>query len=330
MNNLLSIFSFDTLHVSGKLTDVVTSAFVLCCVCIVGAELALRVMVPADVRPHGSWHNSELRDQARQLEGMDKVDLMFVGSSITAVNVPPVAFDKRMADLGVRFRSFNAGIRGCNYSCIVPGFKRMFWSPEQSASVAIIIAPDDLNEANSFVKGRSQDFIDTFDMPALRAWSLDAFGKMYLLGSRAEIKAFARDGEWWKANAWVTEQGHVDMGDEGRRHGTSTYGFDADGPIVRVLSGFIEELVSDGTRVLLIEGPSDSGTWGLVSSEEKDEFYAIVNELATMGNTVFVPIDPIRPGDEKFIDGLHLNTEAAADFAASLAELLHKQGMFTP
>ncbi|MEM7207693.1 MAG: hypothetical protein AAF434_07725 [Pseudomonadota bacterium] len=325
MKFLSSIFSSETLRLKDVGVSPLTGGFLVCLLLLAIAEVGMRAVLPESHKPRGSWHNLELRDQAEQLREMKDVDVMFAGSSIAAVNIPPVAFDSAASELGYELDSFNAGIRGCNYSCIAAGFKHMFLPLQEPKKVILIVAPVDLNEANESVIRRSEDFIRTFNNESYVAALIDVFRHLYVFGFRAEIKDFIVSQKWNFEPSLIGEKGHIDMGYEPRNRYQYKFRFEEKGRIVKDLSRMIDDLQSRGIKVAILPGLVDGSIREMMSKEETDEFAIILSKLAKKHEIELYRADDLVPDDEKFIDQFHLNTGAAHKYAASLAEKIYKQ-----
>jgi len=326
MKSRSSIFSFDTL--TFPFSEILKSRVLgIVVVFVVGIEIALRVIVPAGFSPGGSWHNAEMRDQVRQLEELDTVDVYFTGSSISAVNIAPLSFDEGLATAGNRSVSFNAGIRGCSYTCIEQGFMELYWARKISDTVILVVGPADINEAHDFGKKRSRQFMDTFDRKPLDKWFLETFRHIWLFGFRAEIKDFLKKQKWVAEPSRVAERGHVPVDEKQRRY-SHEFQFDENGELFQALTRLTTILHAQGTRVVLLEGLSDSITWADVGADGRENYLSLMNALAGRTGIPFVRIDEIRPADESYVDDIHINSAAAREFSRNLASLLIGKGVF--
>jgi hypothetical protein len=286
-------------------------------------EVGLRVVVPSGHVPTGAWYNAELRDQAGQLEALGDVDVMITGSSVSTVNVPPLAFDEELGRGGVNLTSFNAGVRGCDYSGIYPVFRTLFWSRRQAPVVILIVAPVDLDENNSFVKERSARFRESLEIGRLAALSQDLFRHLWLFGFRNEIRQYLRSGEWLYEPSLVAQRGHTDMGSEQRgRRGQFAFRFQQNGEIATALFDMVDWLTRQDVSVLVVPGLMDSATWARVTAEEMARFEGILAALDARAGVRYVEARDLTPPDSEFIDELHLNTGAAWAYAQSLAQRL--------
>jgi len=316
-----SIFSFDTLDVAPA--RVLGAGAAVAILLLIAAEIAVRFWIPAGARPAGSYYNEELRDQVAQLEKTSRIDLYFVGSSVAAVNLVPVAFDDELRKRGIEFNSFNAGIRGSDLEGAAEGFFTLFWRQRRAANVAVIVSPVDLNEAESFVRDRTQAMIRSFRKPKLVAKMEEWLSVSWLFGFRSELREFARKGKWTHTPSMVSTRGHVDMGEAPHRRYNFIFRFDPDGPTARALRALVARLTRRGVRVLVVEGLLDSGTWKTIDPESRETFWRILEAAAAPENARFVRLRAsARPRDDEFIDQLHLGTESARRFSRAMAREL--------
>ncbi|HUP50856.1 MAG TPA: hypothetical protein VM198_00165 [Longimicrobiales bacterium] len=285
-------------------------------------EVGLRVLVPNGHVPTGAWYNAELRDQAGQLEALGGVDVMITGSSVSTVNVPPLGFDEELVRRGVNLTSFNAGVRGCDYSGIYPVFRTVFWSRRQAPVVILVVAPVDLDENNAFVKQRSARFRESLQIGRLVGFSRDLFRHLWLFGFRNEIRHYSRSGEWLYEPSRVTQRGHTDLGSEQLGRGEYAFRFQQSGEIATTLFNMVDWLTRQGVRVLVVPGLMDSATWAMVAPEEMARFEAILAELDAREGVQYVEARDLTRPDSEFIDELHLTTGAAWAYAQSLAQRL--------
>jgi len=320
MSHHLSIFNFETLR--SPCTDAFRSkALWLCTIALILLEIVVRVVSPADSYPRGAWHNSELRRQANQIESLKGINLYFVGSSVSAVNISPIAFDEELKSTRIQTTSFNTGIRGCSYTCIKNGFLSIYWAKKQSDIVVLVVAPEDVNEGNLHVKFRSEKFIDTFNKTRLDKWFQNLTSNFYLIGFSAEIKQYLRFGSWPAEPFRLAPRGHVPVSQTLRRFNPE-YHFDQNGLLATSLFELAEFLKNEGVKVILLEGLSDSTTWSKIGEVENDTFWDIMHAIAQKLDLPLVNVQDIRPADSDFVDGLHINSKAAEQFSKSLAKLL--------
>ena len=317
-----SIFSFNTLQVASLGRGLIGKGAVLCAALLISVDIGLRWFLPSDHRPSGSAHNVELRDQQAQLAEMaEPIDLMITGSSVAAVNLRPSVIDRVAAESGSDFRSFNAGIRGCDYGCIGPGFWQWFWREKQARVVALVVSPVDLNDANRSVRQRSEDFLRSFEKPSLQRFMEDTLRHWWLFGFRAEIKTWLGEGQWHFEPSKVTTQGHTDMGSEPEARYQWRYRFDQTGPTFLALARLIEQLQQAQVGVILVPGLMDGATWQAMPDQQRQDYDQLLQQLSGLAGVVTVST-PTSPADGDFIDQLHLSSEASKAYSRAIAPAL--------
>ena len=320
----LSIFNFSTLQLPFSRVLTPTAAIVIGVLIVL--ELVVRFLVPDGHHPTGSWHNHELRIQAGQLEAMNHVDLMITGSSVAAVNFPPLAMEAVFSERGVNQKIFNAGIRGCDYEGIAEGFRTVFWQRKHASHVMLVVTPVDVNEANQAVRRRSADFIRSFNTPPHAAKAKDLLSNSWLFGFRGEIFEFIKTQDWIHEVPMVSQQGHIDMGNQQRKRYDLELNIYRDGPTAQALLDLSQWLIDRNVKLIVVEGPMDSQITGLVSKDQRLRFDALIQMLQALENTHYINATDLIPPDGEFIDQLHLNTDAAKQYASRLAIRLLEDG----
>lgn len=320
-----SIFSSDTLQ--APVMQIVTRpAAVLTLALLVGIEQGLRLLVPPGHIPTGSWHNAELRDQARQLEAMSEVDLMITGSSVAAVNLRPTVMDAALEKHGLRINSFNAGIRGCDYSCIGPLFQQLFVSRNKPDYAMLVVAPRDLNEANAFAMERSQGFLKTFGMKEYAANLVDVFSYAWIFGFRKEIRQYISTREWLYDKSKIPEQGHVQLGDKKLRRHNFQLKVDAHGRMASALYALTDSLLAQDIDVVVLPGLFDSETRLRIDTESWRNYSEVLSRLAGNDHVTLLDANHLIPADDQFIDRDHLSNTASAAYSEVIARYLYELG----
>jgi len=327
MMSRLSIFNFDTLQTPIKkliLNPVVISVIVI----LLAIELGLRFIIPSNHVPTGSWYNAELRDQVDQLNSMSHVDLMITGSSIASVNLRPSEIDSVYQNNNIPLKSFNAGIRGCNYTCINIGFKRLFLSQKKPKYVLLVVTPNDLNEASKWTINRSNNFIKTFNTKPYIASIVDILSHSWMFGFKNEIREYLKSQKWKYEESKITQQGHTQLGDEILRRYKVNVNVNPSGPISSSLYELTDYILSQNIRVFVLQGLMDSETRTLIDKATWNNFSTVLDSLALKKNLTVLDVDHIIPKDKSFIDRLHLNNKGSLNYSTALAEYFIEQDIF--
>lgn len=326
MKFLSSIFSFDTWRVPPR--ELWRPGLVLAFVGYLLLELSVRSLVPDGHRPSGAWRNVELRDQAHQLASMPAPDIMFTGSSISAVNLPPQAFEDTLAERDITLTAFNAGIRGCNYLCIGPGLEDAFLSRARPKYVVLVVAPVDINEGNKFVTRRSQSFLRTFKTSHLARVFENTLSEMsWLFGFRAEIQQWFETHTWRHELSFIGIKGHINLGFEPRtRFPSRDIVIDPLRPISQALLQLAATLRESDIDVIVIEGLGDSSLHAMLTYEDNQAWAALFTKLDAIAGVRVVDVSDLRPADDQFIDRVHLNPTAAAAYARRVAQRFFEAG----
>lgn len=315
---LLSIFSFDTLRI--KRWSVAGPAVWLTMTGLMLLEVVVRIAVPAGQVPSGAWHIPAIRLQKEAFERMDRIDMLFAGSSIASVNISPTEFDDELQRRGVALNSFNTGFPGPDYEAIGEGFLRLYWRQRQSPVVVLVIAPNNLNEANTTVRRRTQEYLASFRRPLYAARAIDFISNFWLFGYRKELRQL-RNGGWQFDHVEIDARGHTPMGEMRNpiRYDT-TYEIKPDGVLVKALRQLVDRLRHEAQQVIIIEGISDSREREALSLEDRRNFDDILSRLSAHPGVFFIPTNDLTPPDEDFVDPIHLKSSAAQRYSRRLAQ----------
>jgi hypothetical protein len=330
MKSHSSIFSFDTLHLRGG--GRISGAFFFALGLLLAAEVGLRLMVPENHHPTGSWYNEELRDQVQQLEELDKVDIMILGSSVAAVNFPPLVMDLEFERNGHDWTSFNAGVRGCRYNCIELAFRKIFWSRKQPRTVLLVVAPIDVNEANESGLARSERFIESFRIGSLQAFASDLFRHVWVVGWKSEVFQFLKRGRWLHEPSLVEVRGHVNMPDKpDYKARKRIFHIDPDrGELSRSLTDLVEFLVVNGVKVGLVKGIMTSDAYADLGEAQEAEFDRLLTQLSLQPEVELIDATSLAPPNAHFLDQLHLKYPHAKTYGRDIARALLNHPQLRP
>ena len=322
----LSIFNFNTLEI--KFRKLFNLTLLILIAGYILAELIVRYFVPNDQYPTGHWRNNELKIQTKQLDQLDKVDILFTGSSLCSVNISPNDFDHEMMKNGINIISFNAGIRGCDYEGIFEGFKKLFWSRKKSEYVVLIVSPWDLDESNKGVRNRSKSFIKTFYTPKYEAVVIDFLSNSWLFGFRNEIKDYFKTGSWKYEYPIVGIRGNTPMNREPDREiqDSIVIRIEKKDTIAQSLIKLVNFLIEEKRKVIVIESLSISPIREKMSQKELKKFHDILNDLGKNKNTLVLNVNDIIPDDVNFIDSGHLSIKGTKMYSRNLAKKFIEAG----
>lgn len=322
----LSIFSSSSLQCN-LLTLFLRPSVVLVVLLLFLVETSVRFAIPENRIPKGSYFNAELRQKAIQLDELDAVNLMFSGSSIAAVNYSPQSFDEQLNSSGVNsFVSFNAGIRGCDYTGIALGLEKLFLSKKTPDYLVLIISPVDLDE-NGMGIGRSKQVIRSLNKNRYKAMMQHLLSNVsWLYGFNVEIRALLRKGSWQFDPARLGQRGYVDMGSSQRKRRVRDYELDSEGPISRALYNLVRDAVRKGISVVLVPVTGSSGAAKTLDADDRKEFGEIIDNLLTSDSVRMVHIERGLIEDERYIDNIHLSTEAATENSRRLSKRFVEDG----
>jgi len=318
MKFLSSIFNFDTLNF--KLSELFNRSFKLIFVGLIIIEILIRLLVPKNQIPTGHWWNHGIHEKVEQLKKLKNVDLMFIGSSLSAVNIPPQSFDDEMKKNAINMISFNAGIAGSDYEGISISFEKLFWKIRYSKYVVFVISPGDLDETNKGERNRTANFIKTVNMPVCQAAAIDFFSNSWLFGFRNEIREFVKTFQW-------KGETHSPMGIRGYQPMYKGCTFNAEFPVTinkngtisKSLVSLIKNITHQDVNVIIIEALMYSKLRRYYS-DKLGAFYNLLKDLKNIDRTFLLDVENIIPPDEYFIDPFHLNTEGAQMYARDLAK----------
>ena len=81
-------------------------------------------------------------------------------------------------------------------------------------------------------------------------------------------------------------------------------------------------------KVLVLPGLMDSETRDAITKTTWDNFSTVLNKLALNKNVTILNAKHLLPADENFIDRVHLNTTASANYSNDIAEYFIEQNLF--
>ncbi len=318
-----SIFSSDTL-VENPIRLLLRPTILMVLLVLLLLELGVRMFIPEGHTPRGGYHNSELRQKVNQLKQLKQVDLMFTGSSVAAVNYAPDTFDKQLRGYGFAgFTSFNAGIRGCDFSCIGPGTTKLFLALKQPRYLVIIMGPNDFDE-NPYVIARSKKFVDSFNQLNYRVRLRNVLSSVsWLFGFDAEIRALLASGEWpFDPHTHLTTRGRIDMGFAPRKKILRDYKIDSGGNIAKAFYGLVSNATQRGISVILVPVFGSSKDRAHFGPAARQGFAAVIAAVSANDLVSVVRAREDAMSDEDYIDPTHLNTDAAHKNTIDLARLI--------
>jgi len=293
-------------------------------VLVLAAELTVRFSLPAGKVPKGAYHSSEFRQQVEHYRKAIPIDMLIIGSSVAAANYPPVPLDERLRELGLKnFTSYNAGIRGCNYSCIAKGVRRHYWSEYQPAWVLVTISTADLNIDNAGVVARSDRFAADMERSVIgRAGRQMLSGFSHLYGFKEEVREWLTSGEWIFDPAVLGERGYVDLGSKELRRIGLVPQITVDSDLSRSLITLVDELANSGAQVILLPVDGGSLARSLFSTDARAQLRVLMDTMTSHPNVNELVVDTTQIPDTDYIDTVHLKSAAAIENAQRLAESL--------
>ncbi len=320
MKYLSSIFSFETLNLKPK--NVFSTAIKLVLACFLLIEVSLRFFVPSGHSPAGHWKNQMTRVKAKQIEELNNIDLLFTGSSVSSVNVPPESFDDELKKNGVNITSYNTGIAGTDWEGVAAAFEKLFWKEQKAQYVVLIISPYDLDESNTVVRERTSSFVESLNIPLYEAAAVDLFSKIWIFGFRNEIREFLKTFRWQsEPPSVVSVRGYTPMY-KGCTHNLEfPVNIDKDGNISKAVLNLVGMLTGQGVKVVIVEALLNSKL-RKYNENKLENFYSVLDEMKKYKNTVFLDVSGIIPDDKYFIDPFHLNVEGSHAYARNLARQL--------
>ena len=295
------------------------------------AELVVRCSLPEGKVPRGAYHSSEFRQQVEHYPDALPVDMLIVGSSIAAVNYPPVPLDERLRELGYTdFTTYNGGIRGCNYECIAIGTRRHYLSEFQPSVVLVVVSPADLNIDNEGVVARSKQFVADMQRNVVSRKARQLLSTLsYVYGFKEEVRPWLLSGEWEFDPAVLGERGYVDMGSIERGRGTAVPRLAQDSELSLGLVSLVTELSTSGTQVILVPAVGDSLARLLFTDQARVEFRKLLDSLLALDNVYELTLDTTHIPDSDYIDTGHFDSETAIVIARTLADSLHESGLLS-
>ena len=298
-------------------------------VLVLVAEITIRLLLPSGKIPKGAYHSSEFRQQVAQYQAALPVDMLIIGSSVAAVNYPPVPLDDQLQASGKSgFSTFNAGIRGCNYACIATGVRTHYLEDYQPPVVLAVLSPADLNIDNTGVVARSSDFSADMQRGIISRTGRNVLsGISYLYGFKEEIRGWLTSGRWDFDPAIQGQRGYIDMGSEQRNRSTEVPRITADSDLTQALRGLVDELAQAGTTVILMPVEGHSLSRLLFTDEARGQLRELVDSMSEHPNVHELVVDTTVIPDENYIDTLHLDTDSAAANAQRLALSLLATGL---
>jgi hypothetical protein len=326
MKYLSFIFSIETLSL--KLSNIFSLTAILVVAALISIEILIRLFVPKSHYPTGHWWRHDVRSKAYQYEELNNVDVIFMGSSVSSVNIPPESFDNEVGQNGINITSFNAGIPGSDWEGLSIAFKKLFWERKHSKYVVLVLSPYDLHE--SVYRGRTISFIKTLKIPTYQAAVIDILSNSWLFGFRNEIRELSKTFQW-KSEPFtgIGIRGFTPRERGGTFNAEFPVTIDKTGIISKTLFSLVNNITSQdkNVKVIIIEALMRSKLREY-NSDKLDNFYELLRDLQKIERTVFLDVKNIIPPDEYFIDPHHLNEAGAHLYARNLAKQFVLQNIF--
>ncbi len=314
------IFSFETLSL--KKRKFFGPAAIPVILGFIFIELLLRFFVPEGHSPSGHWKNQLTRVKSRQIEQVNKIDLLFAGSSVASVNIPPESFDDELKKNGTSLISYNAGIAGTDWQGVAAAFEKVFWKKKKSQYVLFVISPYDLDESSSEVRERTLSFVESLNRPSYQLAAVDFFSKIWLFGFRNEIKDFLKTFEWKsEPPSVVSVRGFTPMYKGCTFNIEYPVAIKNSGDISGALMSLVSKLNNEGVKVLIAEALLISRL-RKYNEDKLENFYLLIDEMKKYKNVRFLDLSGIIPDDKYFIDPFHLNIEGSDLYSRALARFL--------
>ncbi len=303
-------------------------ALILTLLCLVVLETAVRLIAPDGLKPKGGYRNSEIRQQLQQFHKVENLDLLIVGSSIAAVNFPPESIDQKLSNEGSRaFTSFNSGIRGCNYSCILEGIRHYYLPHAKPRYALLVVGTVDIDYSNKTVVQRSEKFIESIEQPSHRLWFRNIASSLsWVYGLDDEIRAYIVNQRWIVDSAKVTVRGHIDMGSDPRRRFPDDPQFDRESDSIQALTELIDLLKKHGVTVTLLPALGDSQGRAKLKVSTKQKFHDLIRQIAAQEKVHYLQFAPGYMPDDYYIDDIHMHHEAALKHGEYVADKLMDAG----
>jgi len=294
-------------------------------------EVAFRFLLPDGKLAKGAYHSGEFRFQVEQYQQSIPVNMMIIGSSVAAANVPPEHLDARLHELGMEdFTSYNAGIRGCNFDCIATGIRRHYWAEYQPPFVLAVISPIDLDIDNTGVIARSKRFAADMERSFIARGARQLLANASVLyGFKEEIRQWLTSGKWEFDEAIPRTRGYIDMGSTILPSAPAAPVIVPDSEIVRDLVSLIEEIAASGSHVILLPVEGNSLARLVIPDDARGQYWSLMKELTLLPNVNMLEADSQPIDDDAYFDTVHLKTQAAAENASRLAERLVESGLLS-
>ena len=284
-------------------------------------ELLLRLLVPTNQHPVGSYHTPELRTKVMQHRSEKPFDVLLAGSSVAAVNYNPEQIQRVAAAQEHQISVFNAGIRGCNFICITPALTQLFLADSKPHLLIILVSPGDLSERHRFRIRQSKTYLDAISVsPVKRRLQNLASSSLWIYGFREELVTLARTGKWQYEDL-VEQRGYVNMGSKPRKWRSPVLHFDMNGPSSLALVELIRYASNKSIDVMLLPSLGSPEQRTQITSAEQQAFNDLLHKVSVEeGVQLLDELTPLSPNT--YIDGVHLDTASALRQSTALAEKL--------
>lgn len=301
-----------------------TRSLWLALVLVLIAEFTVRIVMPTGKIPKGAYHSSEFRQQVELYRDTVPVDMLIIGSSVAAVNYPPVPLDDQLHALGIQdFTTYNAGIRGCNYSCIATGIRRHYTTVFQPEYILAVVGPADLNIDNAGVVDRSNRFAADMQRNNLVRSARQILSSLSALyGFKEEVRQWLTSGEWDFDPALFGERGYIDMGSIERKRNKAVPRITQDSELTLSLISLLQELADSGSQVILLPVEGDSLARSLYNDNARAQMRLVLDQLTQHPDIHELTVDVSHFEDSNYIDTSHLATQVAIASSQLLAKHL--------
>lgn len=328
MINRLSTSNSDTNYMA-LLKALASPSAIVCLTILLCIECAVRITLPDGKLPKGGYPNAEVRQQHHQYKNEKNIDMLVVGSSVAAVNFPPVAIDDEFRKLGQKdFVTFNAGIRGCNFACISRGVEYFYLNEKLPKNILLVISPEDLDSDNSTVINRSNIFVNTLNRPAAKKWITTKMSDICkIFGFQEHIQSLLTTGSWDFDSATVSLRGHIDMGSLPRRRFDRSPAISRSSDLSIDAIRFTKKVASMGIHIIVLPALGDSNARAQIADSSQNQFKLLLQDLSSIDNVTLIDISSeftanLIPDDTAYIDNLHLNSAASLSNGTQIAREL--------
>ena len=319
-----------------------TSTFTFVAVLLM-AEMTSRLLSPSLPIDPGKWPRIEMAqklDQMRQLANdEEKVDVLFVGSSMMAGGIDPVRFTE---DSGLA--SYNAAFAGPSMRTITPWTLDIVVPLLEPEVVVVGLQSRELSDNGPKNEVMYEKFIAS---PGYREAAsniaLQLGGKLENLSAflknrrilREPGQLFARDSKTALAEAAIRHE----IGEQGRRndepgtyHSTEKFtrdlyektliDFEIGGPELQALRELETGLSAKGIRLVIMNMPVTEDYWAAHEDPVGDrlEYRTALQELADSSEIQIIEAEDAFGDVEEFRDPMHLDVGARETLAGALAE----------